>query len=63
MGASPIIKTDNQRIAWVDNLKFLGIFAIYLGHFGTAAGFVYPFVFFISCSSVFLYFWIFCIKK
>lgn len=41
----PIIKTDNQRIAWVDNLKFLGIFAIYLGHFGGAAGYAYPFVF------------------
>ncbi|WMY73118.1 acyltransferase family protein [Buttiauxella selenatireducens] len=33
------------RYEWVDALKFLGIFAIYIGHFGTAAGKIYPFVF------------------
>jgi fucose 4-O-acetylase-like acetyltransferase len=49
MSTYPIIKIDDQRIAWVDNLKFLGIFAIYLGHLlghlGRAAGYAYPFVF------------------
>jgi fucose 4-O-acetylase-like acetyltransferase len=34
-----------QRIDWIDALKFLGIFAIYLGHFGTFAGKLYSFVF------------------
>lgn len=36
----PMIRYD-----WIDTLKFLGIFAIYLGHFGAAAGRLYPFVF------------------
>ena len=45
MSAFPIVKTEKPRITWVDNLKFLGIFAIYLGHFGSAAGYAYPFVF------------------
>jgi len=35
----------NNRIAWVDVLRFLGIWAIYIGHFGDKAGRVYPFVF------------------
>lgn len=34
-----------KRVAWVDVLRCLGIFAIYLGHFGEAAGKLYPFVF------------------
>ncbi len=34
-----------NRIEWVDALKFLGIFAIYLGHFGKAIGKLFPFVF------------------
>lgn len=33
------------RFEWVDALKFLGIFAIYIGHLGDAAGRIYPFVF------------------
>lgn len=33
------------RYEWVDALKFLGICAIYLGHFGPNAGKLYPFVF------------------
>lgn len=33
------------RVAWVDVLKFLGIWAIYIGHFGNSAGKIYPFVF------------------
>ena len=37
--------SNNTRIAWVDVFKFLGIWAIYIGHFGEAAGKVYPFVF------------------
>ena len=40
-----LIKRDPGRIAWVDVLKFLGIFAIYLGHFGNMAGQLYLFVF------------------
>lgn len=34
-----------SRINWVDTLKFLGIFAIYLGHYGEIAKKAYPFVF------------------
>lgn len=40
-----ITKENANRIAWVDVLKLLGIFAIYLGHFGNMAGHLYPFVF------------------
>ena len=36
---------NNDRIAWVDVLRFLGIWAIYIGHFGDKAGRAYPFVF------------------
>ena len=35
----------NGRIAWVDVLRFLGIWAIYIGHFGDKGGKAYPFVF------------------
>ncbi len=35
----------DTRVPWVDVLKFLGIFAIYLGHFGEKAGKLYPFVY------------------
>jgi len=38
------IKQEN-RILWVDALKFLGIFAIYLGHYADQAGKFYLFVF------------------
>ena len=34
-----------QRIAWIDVLKYFGIFSVYLGHMGTAAGPAYEFVF------------------
>ena len=36
---------NKVRVAWVDVLKFLGILAIYIGHFGNSAGKIYPFVF------------------
>jgi fucose 4-O-acetylase-like acetyltransferase len=36
---------NKQRIEWVDTLKFLGIFAIYLGHLGKSGGNAYLFVF------------------
>lgn len=36
---------QKARYDWVDALKFLGILAIYIGHMGTAAGSLYPFVF------------------
>lgn len=31
-------KDGKKRIQWVDVAKFLGIFAIYLGHFGKSGG-------------------------
>lgn len=34
-----------ERINWVDTLKFLGMFYIYIGHLGPAAGKLYLFVF------------------
>ena len=34
-----------ERIQWIDTAKFLGIFAIYLGHFGDVMGNAYYFVF------------------
>ena len=52
-------KKITQRYDWVDVLKFLGIFAIYLGHCGNIAGKLYPFVY-ISCSFIFLCIRIFC---
>ncbi|EQA0819056.1 TPA: acyltransferase family protein [Escherichia coli] len=33
------------RLNWIDSLKFLGIFYIYLGHYGISAGKLYNFVF------------------
>lgn len=36
---------SKQRIEWIDTLKFLGIFAIYLGHLGNSAGNLHSFVF------------------
>lgn len=33
------------RVDWIDTLKLLGIFYIYLGHLGKDAGKLYPFVF------------------
>lgn len=33
------------RYEWIDVLKFIGIFSIYLGHCGQGAGKLYPFVF------------------
>lgn len=34
-----------KRIEWIDAAKWLGMFFIYLGHFGNDAGLVYPWVF------------------
>lgn len=34
-----------KRVEWIDIAKFVGIFAIYLGHFGQTAGLAYSFVF------------------
>jgi fucose 4-O-acetylase-like acetyltransferase len=39
------IQNNLTRIPWVDVLKALGIFAIYLGHFGKFSGSLYSFVF------------------
>lgn len=35
----------DKRVPWVDVLKFLGIFTVYLGHFGEEAGKLYPYVY------------------
>lgn len=37
--------TIKARHDWIDSLKFLGMFAIYIGHLGAGAGKLYPFVF------------------
>lgn len=37
--------TDNKRVLFIDVAKCLGMFMIYLGHFGEAAGAAYEFVF------------------
>lgn len=36
---------DKTRLPWLDALKFFGMFYIYIGHLGAAAGKIYPFVF------------------
>lgn len=36
---------SGERVKWVDTTKFLGILAIYVGHFAGAAGKSYPYVF------------------
>lgn len=36
---------NKKRIDWIDTLKLIGIFYIYLGHLGKDAGKLYPFVF------------------
>ena len=33
------------RILWIDTARCIGMFAIYLGHMGNAAGRAYPFVY------------------
>lgn len=37
--------SSKNRIAWIDVLKFIGIFGVYLCHFETQAGYFYPFGF------------------
>jgi len=39
------MKENIRRIEWIDVLRFLGIFAIYIGHFASASGKLYPFVY------------------
>ena len=34
-----------ERVAWLDVAKCLGIFAVYIGHFGKDAGLIYDYVF------------------
>ena len=41
----PMSIDANKRIEWLDTLKLIGIFYIYLGHLGKDAGKLYPFVF------------------
>jgi len=36
---------NTKRIEWIDVLRFLGIFSIYLSHLGDQAGYFYPFSF------------------
>jgi len=40
-----LLPSNQTHILWVDVFKFLGIWAIYIGHFGDKAGRAYPFVF------------------
>lgn len=47
------------RITWIDTAKFIGIFCIYLGHFGNSARPFIPFCFYFSCAAFFLFVWIF----
>ncbi|EHB4420731.1 acyltransferase [Shigella flexneri] len=59
-------KIDNNRKTrhdWVDALKFLGIFAIYLGYLGLGAGKLYPFVFSYHVPLFFFAAGFFTIKK
>ena len=55
------------RITWIDTAKFIGIFCIYLGHFGNSAGRSYPFVFIFHVPLFFFLSgyleYIFCTKK
>lgn len=39
------MKKNQNRIFWLDVLKFIGILEIYIGHFGNGAGKLYGFVF------------------
>lgn len=34
---------DKKRIEWIDTLRFIGIFSIYLSHLGEQAGYFFPF--------------------
>ena len=36
---------ENSRIKWIDVARCFGIFAIFLGHYGAAAGNAYTWVF------------------
>ena len=36
---------NSKRVNWVDVFRFFGMWAIYIGHLGPAAGKLYPFVF------------------
>lgn len=36
---------SEERVAWIDVARCLGILAVYIGHFGEEAGLIYPFVF------------------
>lgn len=46
-GRSDLVKIEkvNERISWVDVLKFIGIYFIYIGHFGQDAGIFYKYAF------------------
>lgn len=48
-------KDGKKRIQWVDVAKFLGIFAIYLGHFGKSGGGNLQLRIYLSRASVFLF--------
>ena len=36
---------NKKRIEWIDTLRFMGIFSIYLSHLGEQAGYFYPFAY------------------
>lgn len=37
--------SKNERVTWVDTLKFIGMFSIYVGHFLSLTGLSYAFIF------------------
>ncbi len=37
--------STKKRIKWIDALRFIGMFSVYLSHLGTQAGYFYPFCF------------------
>ena len=44
---------ENKRVEWIDIAKFIGIFTIYLGHFGNDAGLAARFVFYFHVALFF----------
>ncbi len=39
----PEITTGKKRVVWIDTLKFIGIYTIYIAHFLDSAGYLYKF--------------------
>ena len=37
------IGNEKKRVEWIDTLKFIGIYTIYIAHFLDSAGYIYKF--------------------